>query len=105
MKEARELAQMITKGLHPDQPKWKKVVVRPIFYFKVNRDRDDDGLISSLKSYIDGVVLGGLMDDDKGLKWLPAVCSKDAQNPHVELRFYHGTLKPYTDEELIDEHE
>lgn len=93
---------MICMALNPDKPKWNAVVVRAVFHFGTKRNRDVDGMISSLKAYMDGVTDSELIEDDRFISWLPPQHDIDKDNPHVELRFYHGKLKPLKDEELID---
>lgn len=43
---------------------WNKVSVHTTFYHKVNRRRDTDNAIGSLKSAYDGIVDSGLVPDD-----------------------------------------
>lgn len=101
-REHRDNACSITMCMCPDKPNWNQVVVRPILIFKDKRHRDIDGMISSLKSYIDGVCDGGLIDDDRYLQWLPPLSSVDKNDAHLELHFYHGRLKELPDKELIE---
>lgn len=101
-RDHRARAKLICEAMNPDKPEWECCVVRPVFHFEKKRGRDIDGMVSSLKAYMDGINDAGLFKDDKYLQWLPPLHDIDKENPHVELRFYHGTLKPIPDNELIE---
>lgn len=73
-------------GFHgKSRPYWKAATVQATFYFKVNRRRDADGLLSSLKAAFDGLADAGVIADDSGLTHLPVIVKVDAKNPRVEL--------------------
>jgi len=67
-------------------PKWETATVQATFYFKDNRRRDRDGMLSSLKAAFDGLADAGLIADDSGLTHLPVLVRSDKTNPRVELR-------------------
>jgi len=67
---------------------FKKVSVKPIFFNKVNRKRDEDNAVGSLKSAYDGIVDAELVKDDSPkymIREMPEF-RIDKQNPRVELR-------------------
>ncbi len=66
---------------------WGKATVRAFFYHKQKRRRDDVNHLAMLKPAYDGLVDGGLLQDDDSahLTTLPATFSIDRQCPRVEL--------------------
>jgi Holliday junction resolvase RusA-like endonuclease len=71
--------------LRGDTPKWQTCTILPTFYHAQRRRRDQMNLLGSLKAYEDGLVLAGLLADDEGVIWLPAVKLIDRENPRVTL--------------------
>lgn len=69
---------------------WKTATVRCLFYFRAERRRDADNLLASMKTYFDGIVDSGLLDDDSGLTHLPVFVAKDGMNPRVEVVIERG---------------
>lgn len=68
---------------------WRRSTVQATFFHKTARRRDDVNHLASLKAAYDGVVDGGILEDDdsKHLITLPAVFQLDRDNPRVELLF------------------
>uniref|UniRef100_A0A6M3KT08 Uncharacterized protein n=1 Tax=viral metagenome TaxID=1070528 RepID=A0A6M3KT08_9ZZZZ len=67
---------------------FNKVSIKPIFFHKVNRRRDEDNAVGSLKSAYDGIVDSGLIKDDSPeymIRENPEF-RIDKQIPRVELR-------------------
>ena len=87
------------------RPKWRQVVVEPVFYFKDRRGRDSDNLTAWLKSTMDGCVDGGLLADDVGVQWMTPAKRVDKQCPRVELIFRRGriTRVAIQDEDVLHE--
>lgn len=67
------------------RPRWKRATLLIRAFYPVKRNRDDDNLIGSLKSARDGLVDGGLMENDKGFTTLPVEWYIDRTNPRIEL--------------------
>lgn len=66
-------------------PKWEKADYILRFYFSCKRRRDDDNLIASMKSAIDGIVKSGILADDDQLKLRGVDKLIDKDKPRVEL--------------------
>ena len=64
-----------------------KVSVKPVYYHKVKRRRDVDNFMGCLKSAYDGLVDGGLCEDDNWeiMEKLPPSFEIDKPHPRVEL--------------------
>lgn len=73
-KSAKEIAFYGAKkaGVTGKTHSWDKAFMQPIFTFTVNRKRDLDNLLASMKNQIDGVVAAGLMVNDCGISPLPS---------------------------------
>ena len=65
--------------------RWKHATAQATFFFKVNRRRDRDNLLASLKPAFDGFVDAGVLADDAGLIHLPVEIDVDRENPRVEI--------------------
>jgi Holliday junction resolvase RusA-like endonuclease len=87
-----------TKAVHRDRarwatydalagkvPRWARATIQAIFYHAQQRVRDQTNLLGSLKAYEDGIVDAGLLLDDEGVTWLPAIKQIDRDNPRVVL--------------------
>jgi Holliday junction resolvase RusA-like endonuclease len=74
---------MHERGIHAG--KWPEVDCQVIWYAKTERRRDRDNCLASLKPTFDGLVDGGLLDDDSGITHLPMIIDTDRKNPRVEL--------------------
>ena len=66
---------------------WKKIKVKPTFYYKQKRRRDTDNAIASLKSAYDGIVDAGLIPDDtpEHMKRTTPEFRVDKEYPRVEI--------------------
>ena len=73
-KSAKEIAFYEAKkaGITAKTHSWDKAFLQPIFTFSVNRKRDLDNLLASMKAQIDGIVAAGLMVNDCGISPLPS---------------------------------
>lgn len=71
--------------LHGDTPKWQSATIQATFYHAQQRRRDQMNLLGSLKAYEDGLVLAGLLADDEGVTWSPAIRLIDRENPRLVL--------------------
>jgi Holliday junction resolvase RusA-like endonuclease len=69
-KKQRLLAIERVEQLELDTIPWPAVSVKYIFYHPVNRRRDDDNYIASMKAARDGIVQAGLVTDDNSELWL-----------------------------------
>lgn len=67
------------------KPSWKTATIQATFYHPQHRRRDQMNLIGSLKAAEDGLVDSGLLADDEGVTWLPAIRCIDRDAPRVEL--------------------
>lgn len=73
-KKYRRLAKEAVLDCRVETAPWNKVEVETFFYHKVNRQRDDDNALGSLKAAFDGIVDAGLVLDDDSLhmkRWPP----------------------------------
>lgn len=88
-KKQRNSVKDIIEGMHLGYvPRCKKISVKPIFFHKVSRKRDEDNAIGSLKSAYDGIVDSKLVKDDSPeymIREIPEF-RIDKQNPRAELR-------------------
>lgn len=66
-------------------PRWKEAEVQCTFHHARNARRDRDNLLSSMKAAFDGLVDGGLLDDDSGITHLPVQTKIDKAAPRVEI--------------------
>ena len=79
----RAVVAAIIQG-RPKTP-FSEFYLQPVFYHKTRRRRDRDGLLTSLKSGIDGLVLAGVAIDDVDMIPEPAIRLKDKHNPRVDI--------------------
>ena len=70
VKKARSEAALVARMQAPAVP-FKRAKVHATFYHP--RERDDDGLIAWLKSYLDGLQDAGIIENDRGFTLLPPV--------------------------------
>jgi len=63
-KRYRRLAKEAAEAEGIDTAPWQKVRVSVTFFHKVNRKRDEDNAIGSLKAAYDGIIDSGLVPDD-----------------------------------------
>ena len=64
VKESRAAAAMLAKSQRPKTP-WKNA--RYTLLFELCRNRDEDGLLSWVKAYLDGLQDAGVIVNDSGL--------------------------------------
>ena len=70
VRDARETARWVTNGHTPrDFKPFGKCTLRATFYMP--RRRDDDGLVSWLKPYRDGIADAGIVENDSQITMLP----------------------------------
>ncbi len=62
-----------------------KATVQATFYYRLQRRRDPDNLLASIKAAFDGLVKAGLLKDDNGLTHLPTQVAIDKADPRVVL--------------------
>lgn len=105
-KEQRELAHVLglqekyklrvtpRPPLKPVRFPLQQPVIHVSAFHKAARVRDRDGLISSLKSAIDGLADSGLIGDDSGVRWGDVEFYIDRKNPRVELHLARGPSQP-----------
>lgn len=77
------LTRSALKGKRP--PGWLKAECQVKAFYAVNRRRDADNLIASLKSAFDGIADNGVIANDSGLIHLPAIIGRDPRNPRIEI--------------------
>lgn len=70
--------------------RWETATVRTIAYYPVNRRRDRDNVLTSLKPAWDGLADAGLIINDAGLTHAPVCIRHDADNPRIELTIERG---------------
>jgi Holliday junction resolvase RusA-like endonuclease len=75
-------------------PRWLAATIQATFYHPQRRVRDQMNLIGSLKAYEDGIVDAGLLADDEGVTWLPAIRCIDRDNPRLVLTITRQEIKP-----------
>lgn len=65
------LAALQTAGM--PKPRWQSAQIQATFYDAANTANiaDEDNLIAWLKATVDGIADAGVLDNDRGLKWLP----------------------------------
>ena len=83
-KRYRNRAALEAAAVRPDKP-WKRATVQAFVYHKIRRGRDGDNMLASLKSAIDGLADGGIIENDRELTHKPVVFGVDKSNPRVEL--------------------
>lgn len=66
-------------------PRWTRATVRIRFFHTVNRRRDKDNLLASLKAAFDGLADAGVVENDSGMTYLPVEVFIDQDRPRVEL--------------------
>lgn len=71
---------VLEKGLPASAP-WGRCRVRTAFYFAVQRGRDGDNLLASMKAAFDGIADSGLVVNDKGMIHDPPLIEV---NPDIE---------------------
>jgi Holliday junction resolvase RusA-like endonuclease len=66
---------------------WEIIKVRPIFFYSVNRRRDSDNMLGSLKAVYDGIVDSGIIPDDDVAHMIREIPKSkiDKENPRVEI--------------------
>ena len=83
---ARTEASFQTGGY---EPMWQSVTVEYRAYFKVKRTRDQEGIISVNKAYMDGICDAKLIANDSGVTFLPVTIAIDRTNPRLEIVVRH----------------
>jgi hypothetical protein len=80
------------QGLNPIGPMWESATVQIVFYAPDKRKRDADGILSSLKSALDGLAApthngigAGIIANDSGFSFLPVIIELDRERPRVEM--------------------
>ena len=86
-KKFRRLAREAIEAECIETSPWGKVSVSAIFYYKDKRRRDPDSAIGSLKAAYDGLVDGGIVEDDDydHMTRMPPKFLIDSKYPRVEL--------------------
>jgi Holliday junction resolvase RusA-like endonuclease len=64
---------------------WTAAEVEAAFWFPMNRGRDADNLLASLKAAFDGIADAGLVSNDRQLTYLPVRQAIDRERPRVEI--------------------
>ncbi len=87
IKKYRRLTREAVEAEQIETAPWKEITVKPTFFFKQNRERDEDNAIGSLKSAYDGIVDAGLVakDDHKHMHRESPEFRIDKEHPRVEL--------------------
>lgn len=88
-RQAKERAQLLTLQAMTEAGSlgtpWRSATVKVRWYDKQDYGRDRDNALASLKAYIDGTALAGLVDDDRYYTFEPVDIEIDKANPRVEL--------------------
>lgn len=63
----------------------ERATVTPIFYHRINRHRDGDNALASIKAGLDGLADAGVIVDDRGFACRPVEFRVDRKDPRVEL--------------------
>jgi len=86
-KKCRRLAKEAVEAEQLEDIPWEFAEVKPTYYHKDKRRRDEDNFQGMLKATYDGLVDAGLVSDDDSLhmhKHVPRF-ELDKANPRVEL--------------------
>jgi hypothetical protein len=77
-----------TADLRVESGPWERATVAATFFHTAKRRRDDVNFLAALKAAYDGLVDGGLLEDDDAMHLitLGATFEVDAKHPRVELR-------------------
>lgn len=75
--------EMIRNHIH--EP-FQRLTITPVFFYGVNRRRDGDNALASLKAAFDGLVSAKLVSDDSFIRYKPVEFRIDKDKPRVELR-------------------
>lgn len=73
-----------------DQFPWHAAEIEIAWFAKTARKVDQDNVIASMKSAIDGLVDGGILSDDRDVTYRPVRREKDASNPRVEITVWRA---------------
>lgn len=65
---------------------FQRLTITPVFYHTVNRRRDGDNSVASLKAAFDGIADAGLVSNDSFIRHKPVEFRIDKDRPRVELR-------------------
>jgi len=86
-RKQRRLAKEAIMEERIETAPWKKISIRPQFFYKTNRKHDEINAIATLKGAYDGIVDSGLVTDDDYKHWtnLTPAFFVDSQNPRVLL--------------------
>ncbi len=80
--EARTVANFACLAWTPAE----RIAVQAIFYHRLDRRRDKDNALASLKPAFDGLADAGIIENDSGIVHLPVCMKVDLEEPpHVEL--------------------
>ena len=95
VRNARRLSQVLASSTlaeaKAEPPRWKRATLHAAWYFKPSkrgaklREHDDDGLVSWIVPYRDGLQDAGIIANDSGLTHLPHTVAIDAKHPRVVL--------------------
>lgn len=92
-KAYRNAAKWTASEDRPAKP-WLQASAQATFYCKINRRRDGDNYLASLKSAFDGLRDAGVILDDSGITHLPVRFEVDKANPRVEIQIEEVTGTP-----------
>jgi Holliday junction resolvase RusA-like endonuclease len=87
-KKYRQYAWAVTLellGRNP-APQWERAIVQATFYHDVERRRDGDNALASLKAAFDGIADAGVVVNDSGFRHEPVQFAIDRGNPRVEIK-------------------
>jgi len=83
--EARIQALKAIRVTRRPAPKMVEAKVGATFFFALERRRDPDNLLASIKSAFDGIVDSGMLADDNKLTHLPAQIGVDRYYPRLVI--------------------
>ncbi len=92
-KKYRRITKEAVEDEQIDTAPWEKVLVHVVFFHKINRRRDEDNAMGSLKAVYDGIVDSGLVKDDerKYMRRSMPNFKIDKEFPRVELQIENIT--------------
>lgn len=75
------------------QPKWPRAIATVTLFNETARRHDADNLLAWLKATFDGIVSGGLLEDDKQLQVMQPAQEKDKTRPRLVVTLYRAKLE------------
>jgi len=86
----RQWACYRARAITDREPRWRTATITVQAHYDDRRRRDNDGLLASLKSAIDGIVDAGILHDDDAITYvvLPAMRDREKGEAGVTITVY-----------------